>query len=200
MSQASFPHEGLRSGSSFPPPGPHGLSSPTSAVLRAAPTSHLPSGRLLMIVDRPYHGMPRVRSLAHRAWARGARRLRVRLSGPLDPWRKWDLPGSWRTPLCTCPARGPRRVPSARPSSTLGCCLPSYQGRRHSRRQTYRGSVTRPMHSLSTLRSAGCPDTTQDSLPAAGLLCRAGLDTNAGYQRQCQPPTGTVSPLALEDV
>src|SRR5690606_39151410 len=29
-----------------------------------------------------------------------------------------------------------------------------------------RGSITRPAHSLSTLRSAGHPTTTQDSLPA----------------------------------
>jgi len=41
----------------------------------------------------------------------------------------------------------------------------------------FRGSITRPMHSLSTLRRTGLPATTQDSLPAAGLLCRAGLNT-----------------------
>jgi len=41
----------------------------------------------------------------------------------------------------------------------------------------FRGSITRPAHSLSTLRSRGHPRTTQDSLPAVGLLCRAGLIT-----------------------
>ena len=41
----------------------------------------------------------------------------------------------------------------------------------------FRGSITRPMHSLSTLRRAGLPAATQDSLPAAGQLCRAGLCT-----------------------
>ena len=46
----------------------------------------------------------------------------------------------------------------------------------------FRGSITRPMHSLSTLRSAGRPNTTQDSLPAAGQLCRTGLNT-------CRVPT-----------
>jgi hypothetical protein len=46
----------------------------------------------------------------------------------------------------------------------------------------FRGSITRPMHSLSTLRSRGRPNTTQDSLPAAGQLCRAGFNT-------CRVPT-----------
>ena len=41
----------------------------------------------------------------------------------------------------------------------------------------FRGSFPRPGHSLSTLRSPDCSGTTQDSLPAAGLLCRAGLVT-----------------------
>src|SRR5512135_3314899 len=40
--------------------------------------------------------------------------------------------------------------------------------------------MTRPVHSLSTLRSAGCPDTTQDSLPAAGQLFRAGVGAPQG--------------------
>jgi len=42
----------------------------------------------------------------------------------------------------------------------------------------FRGSITRPIHSLSTLRSRDCSRTTQDSLPAAGLLCRVGLATH----------------------
>src|SRR5688572_25793495 len=40
----------------------------------------------------------------------------------------------------------------------------------------FRGSITRPTHSLSTLRSPGHPGTTQDSLPAGALLCRAGVE------------------------
>jgi len=39
----------------------------------------------------------------------------------------------------------------------------------------FRGSITRPWYSLSTLRSAGYPDTTQDSLPAAGLALPGGF-------------------------
>ena len=42
--------------------------------------------------------------------------------------------------------------------------------------QVFRGSITRPAHSLSTLRSPGLPGTTQDSLPAGALLCRTGFE------------------------
>lgn len=42
----------------------------------------------------------------------------------------------------------------------------------------FRGSMTRPAHWLSTLRSRDCSRTTQDSLPAAGQLCRVGLTTH----------------------
>ena len=56
----------------------------------------------------------------------------------------------------------------------------------------FRGSITRPAHSLSTLRSPDYSGTTQDSLPAAGQLCRAGLITRRvpmqGFKRLCDPP------------
>jgi len=54
--------------------------------------------------------------------------------------------------------------------------------------QIFRGSITRPTYSLSTLRSPGCPGTTQDSLPAGGLLCRAGFEP-AGSLREVSAPT-----------
>jgi hypothetical protein len=41
----------------------------------------------------------------------------------------------------------------------------------------FRGSITRPTHSLSTPRSRDYSRTTQDSLPAVGQLRRAGLIT-----------------------
>ncbi len=53
--------------------------------------------------------------------------------------------------------------------------------------QFFRGSITRPTHSLSTLRSPGLPGTTQDSLPAGGLLCRAGFEP-AGFLREVSAP------------
>jgi hypothetical protein len=44
----------------------------------------------------------------------------------------------------------------------------------------FRGSITRLWHWLSTLRRPGCPDTTQDSLPAAGRALPDGLDYPQG--------------------
>ena len=55
-------------------------------------------------------------------------------------------------------------------------CLPQSK-RRRLPRCNFRGSLTRPAPSLSTLRRSGHPDTTQDSLPAAGQRYRAGLKT-----------------------
>jgi len=56
--------------------------------------------------------------------------------------------------------------------------LPSgYKTTSASTLRSFRGSITRPACSLSTLRSLGRPSTTQDSVPAAGQLCRGRLAT-----------------------
>jgi hypothetical protein len=48
---------------------------------------------------------------------------------------------------------------------------------------SFRGSITRLRHSLSTLRSPGRPGTTQDSLPAVGQTLPDGL-LPAGFQQK----------------
>lgn len=56
--------------------------------------------------------------------------------------------------------------------------LPSgYKTTSASTLRSFRGSITRPACSLSTLRSLGRPTTTQDSVPAASQLCRGRLAT-----------------------
>src|SRR5262249_61914009 len=50
-------------------------------------------------------------------------------------------------------------------------------------RENFRGSMSRLSISLSTLRRLGRPTTTQDSLPAAGQLYRAGFGP-AGFRRK----------------
>jgi len=47
----------------------------------------------------------------------------------------------------------------------------------------FRGSIARPSHSLSTLRTADYSNGTQDSLPAAGQLYRTGI-APAGFLRK----------------
>lgn len=63
------------------------------------------------------------------------------------------------------------------------CRLPQLRRRRLPPKHIFRGSITRPACSLSTLRSRGHPRTTQDSLPAGGSPCRAGLQP-AGSHRE----------------
>ena len=62
--------------------------------------------------------------------------------------------------------------------------LPPLVQRRRLQQQYFRGSVAWLPDSLSTLRSAGYPDTTQDSLPAAGQALPGGTCTHKGsYER-----------------
>ena len=91
-------------------------------------------------------------------------------------WNRQGLPGSWGS-LCG-------RAPLSDPGETRwsGQLRPSGAAFRSLERVgsrdcvVFRGSITRPAHSLSTLRRQGCPVTAQDSLPAGGLLCRAGFE------------------------
>jgi hypothetical protein len=99
--------------------------------------------------------------------------------------RSWDLPGSCGIlvlmPRSSTPVRLPRLAIPAVP-----CCLPLCARRRLSRLPFFRGSFTRPVHSLCTLRSSGCPKTTQHSV-LGWWLAFAGrdshpLDTYARFQ------------------
>lgn len=64
---------------------------------------------------------------------------------------------------------------SMQPSAVLKASAPAMR--------SFRGSITRPTHALSTLRSVGCPRTTQDSLPAGGQPLPGGIDYPTGFLR-----------------
>jgi hypothetical protein len=71
--------------------------------------------------------------------------------------RRQDLPGSWQdpsmnVPCSSTPAESPRSATAA-----LRCCLPLSRQCRLPRFLCFRGSITRPMHSLSTLRRNELP-------------------------------------------
>lgn len=122
-----------------------------------------------------------VRALLVRSRRAGARRPRARALFTRCPRRRCRTEttgpprflGSPRgdVPWSSTPAR-----PSCSATPARRCCLPRCPRRRLSR-CTFRGSIPRPAPSLSTLRRAGHPATTQDSLPAAGLRYRAGVGT-----------------------
>ena len=96
--------------------------------------------------------------------------------------RRRDLPGFWgalgNVPRSWTPARGRRLGRSV----GAPCGLPVCRDRRPSRLVRFRGSITQPVASLSTLRRRGRPSSTQDSLPAGPTRpCRTGL-APAGLQ------------------
>ncbi len=111
---------------------------------------------------------------AREIWSTGPFRfMRVEATGP---------PKFLGIPLSACPALGPRwdRTPGLHgvlmsPSTRCTVSAPT--------RNSFRGSITRPTDSLSTLRRPGYPGPTQDSLPDGGQPFRAGL-APAGFQRR----------------
>jgi hypothetical protein len=87
--------------------------------------------------------------------------------------RRTGLPGSWETPVWTCPALRPRRPFPAKPYGRV-VCLPAFENCRRLPLPQFRGSITRPIHSLCTLRSGGYP--TPATLAAGWWLALAGWD------------------------
>ena len=85
--------------------------------------------------------------------------------------------------MCLCPALRPRQVRSHPTTLSAPTRPPLKRKRRLLQLDSFRGSITRLQHSLSTLRREGRPSTTQDSFPAAGQALPDGL----GYpQGSCE--------------
>jgi hypothetical protein len=94
--------------------------------------------------------------------------LVARCPPEFSPRRRQGLPGSWVNPIVNMPCSstpgdwiplGLLSVPVL-PSAALTTSAPLFR--------PIRGSLTRPAHSVSTLRSVGYPTTTQDSLLTGG--------------------------------
>jgi hypothetical protein len=177
---AIFPSNGSVVRRPLPSTGSLRVGSPASAVLRGAPIPCCPSRRASL-------SSPGGTTLVRLSLLRAADASpRGRGCSPGSPTgsggggRASQVPGDLL--LVTCPGLRPRWDLRARPSSALRCCFPLCV-RRQLPQLTFRGSIPRPASSLSTLRSLGYPRSTQDSLPAGGLLCRAGFEP-AGVLRE----------------
>ena len=96
-------------------------------------------------------------------------------------WRKRGLPGSWGNPCDHALLADPGGIARTRPSTVRRCCLPDHPRRRLPRRKTFEALSHGLDHSLSTLRSTGCPNATQDSLPAAGQALPGSSHRTAGF-------------------
>jgi hypothetical protein len=175
----------------FPPPGPLRWCVPRLRRYyqdAVTPDIHLASLRFLRDRDTLRSTRPcvrsrcqRVRSL-HRAWSLLTRLLRpgimlVETSG--SPKFPWSL---------LCPFAHVQATPAGQAFLTI-CetpMLPPLIQLRGLRQKYFRGSVTWLPNSLPTLRAAGRPYTTQDSLPAAGQALPGGILTRRGSDERFQ--------------
>ena len=83
-----------------------------------------------------------------------------------------DLPSSQGTRLCICPALRPRQD-RAHQANTVGRCCPRHHETEGSYNvEVFRGSMTRLLHSLSTLRAAITDDDAR--LASGGWLTLTG--------------------------
>ena len=107
-------------------PGVPRVGSPASSVLRGAPTSCRPSRRTSFPSLGGTTAASCVRSL-HRPDAPVQRPGifgRPGYPSRRVPWRRQDLPGSWGTPMCACPALTTPAGPWRQAIATPRCCLP----------------------------------------------------------------------------
>ena len=106
----------------------------------------------------------------------------------LPSWRQRALPGSWAHPLRICPALRPRPGLRAKPYRHVGAAPAESMHDEGPSDQNpaliFRGSITRLLQSLSTLRRQGRPCSAQDSLPAASYALPGGVGyPQGGYER-----------------
>ena len=112
----------------------------------------------------------------------------------LPSWSQRDLPGSWATRSTFALLSDPGRagVPSRFGTPVLS---PLYRRRRPQQEITFRGSITRLLRSLSTLRRRGRPRPAQDSLPAAGYALPGGIGYPQGGYEKFQMPISHLPPF-----
>ena len=91
--------------------------------------------------------------------------------------RQQDLPSSWGTSMIRLPCSKPTPAGLLAPDHYSAAAWPLVIEWQRLPRKVFRRSIAWLSDSLSTLRSAGYPNTTQDSLPAAGQALPDGLST-----------------------
>jgi hypothetical protein len=124
----------------------------------------------------PSFGGTTVRRLAMQTRSDASLPARICFSGPRAVPLCGDVEASQLLgdSLCACPAREtPARPATPRQVRCAEIAFRRYNAVGPRGLSCSRGSVTRPTHSLSTLRSTGRPGATQDSLPA-GCLALSG--------------------------
>ena len=114
-----------------------------------------------------------------RSWAshRGPGSCRFRSPDPEWRWRRRGLPSSWGTLVVIVRALRPRQdqTRSVGPGVARLTRSPPMSTTKTPSIFSFRGSMTRPLTWLSTLRRVSCLTTTQDSLLAAGPALPGGI-------------------------
>jgi len=90
--------------------------------------------------------------------------------------RRSGVPSSWGTPISVCHVQPTPAGPRA-PDRYGAAAWPLVCEQQRLPRKVFRRSIAWRSGSLSTLRRAGYPGPTQDSLPAAGQALPDGLST-----------------------
>lgn len=152
--------------------------SPASTVLRSVPTPVASWGNAPFSSRNPTSTLSVIRSCSWptpmpQAWKVGARSFPYRSSHG-GKQRVSQVPGKPSCVHALLSDPGGISIPSHCGISMLPSAI--YKASASTLR-TFRGSITRPIHSLSTLRSAGYPNTTQDSLPVDGWPLPGGVST-----------------------
>src|SRR5262245_12840998 len=195
MCSTCFPRSSLPADASLPSTGSSGASSPASSVLSKR-YDFLPSipPHFVAVVWRYLRVHSFFSLLDGRVCCRGLELL----SRYLPPGvrrgndRISQVPGEPRLSV--------RHVPStpAGPRSPDHCgatTWPPVSEQRGLPRKVFRRSIAWLSDSLSTLRSAGCPRPTQDSLPAVGQTLLGGLSTRRVPKRGFRVSTTSHPPL-----
>ena len=162
----------------FPPLAPAGARSPASSVLSRRYDFLPPIPPHFVAFAWRYLGCTRSCSLLGGRVRRQGLELVTRYLRPgMSPRKRQDLPSSWGTPIVRLHMFSRRRQDCLHQTIAVQQRGPWYVQKQRLPRKVFRSSIAWLSDSLSTLRSAGCPATTQDSLPAAGQALPDGLST-----------------------
>ena len=189
LGRSSWPrsqHQAPPFGLSFPPlPGPAG---PVPRLRRyyegaATPCRHPAALRFLR------SAVPRMHSLLSLSGGQ-VRREAIRLTRYLQPGIRRGanrvLPSSWGTTIVRSPCPIRRRQDYIRTRPYSAAAWPLLIQRQRLPQSGLRRSMAWLPDSLSTLRRASYPNSTQDSLPAAGQALLDGLSTPQGSVERFQ--------------
>ena len=158
----------------FPPQGPPGRVPLLRRYYQSATTSCRPSRRASL----PSLGGTSV-ALVSFAPRRTSAPPRPGVGHPVAPAgklprKRQDLPSSWRTPIAVCHVQSTPAGLLA-PDRYSAAAWPLVCEKQRLPRKVFRRSIAWRSDSLSTLRRAGYPASTQDSLPAVGQTLLDGL-------------------------